>query len=631
MAGDSFGEKSVITAAPRNATVITREFTRMFVLEKRHYDVIARLGNVISNPSHCIASLSKTPSNRSQDDIQHIFGLFSQMTFFRQLPATSVHKLAQAAGYGVVDGDTPIVVQGDVRCNSFYVILSGSVSVHVLPNITKPDAKTLKDSNITLPMTIHRAHEEASAILAREIAQKGPMGDETFSLDELYIRHEHRVHLPFDKLQSDILTTVDRGFGKCVTTLGTSDTFGELSIHSDKDELSTAEQVNHVTKKITNHTISAVEFDHHQHHHHHHSSNQSSSPHPKTPKTTKTPTPPSSKPGSPSKKFDHLKTRIKMLGMVMKGQHHRTATVISRERTEFLIIDNTTFAELLAHRTINFEPELARRVLDKTSNNRTQDDIRILRELFHTIEFFKELPPSMVSALCEVIELREFYRNQHVYKIGDQADGMYVVLTGKISIHRSTTGVAEEEHAFSSGTHKENKHWSLLHHTMQTVHAIKSNCEEASIERKEKINGRINGRTKGKKNNATVINKKNTNTMLAAASAKSNTAIMNKRKKKQTIIRRASVSMGLKALIEPEQKTSSAAGFSAAASSLQRPSSPSKKHSIIDVDPSFVAVASMGDVIGERSLLNHSRRLNNLKVISERTGEYLSDAVSKCR
>ena len=173
--------------------------------------------------------------------------------------------------------------------------------------------------------------------------------------------------------------------------------------------------------------------------------------------------------------------------------------------------------------------------------------------------------------------------------------------------------------------------WSLLHHTMQTVHAIKSNCEEASIERKEKINGRINGRTKGKKNNATVINKKNTNTMLAAASAKSNTAIMNKRKKKQTIIRRASVSMGLKALIEPEQKTSSAAGFSAAASSLQRPSSPSKKHSIIDVDPSFVAVASMGDVIGERSLLNHSRRLNNLKVISERTGEYLSDAVSKCR
>ena len=46
LAGDSFGEKSLITASLRNATVITREMTKMFILEKKHYDVIAQLGNV---------------------------------------------------------------------------------------------------------------------------------------------------------------------------------------------------------------------------------------------------------------------------------------------------------------------------------------------------------------------------------------------------------------------------------------------------------------------------------------------------------------------------------------------------------------------------------------------------------
>ena len=73
------------------------------------------------------------------------------MTFFRQLPATTVHKLALAAGYGVVDPDTPIVIQGDVRCNSFFVILSGSTSVHVLHDKKQPDHHTLHQSNIKLP------------------------------------------------------------------------------------------------------------------------------------------------------------------------------------------------------------------------------------------------------------------------------------------------------------------------------------------------------------------------------------------------------------------------------------------------------------------------------------------------
>ena len=632
LAGDSFGEKSVILAAPRNATVITRETTRMFVLEKHHYDVIAKLGNVISNPSHCIQSLSKTPVNRSENDIQKILGLFSQMTFFRQLPATSVHKLAEAAGYGVVDADTPIIIQGDVRCNSFYVILSGSVSVHVLPNDqTRPSAQTLREAAIVLPMTLHRAHVEANAIMAREVAEFGPDGDESMTEDELYIRHEHRVHLPFEVLHSDVLDNVDKHLGHCVTTLGTSDTFGELSIHSDRGGKSAAEQVEETSHNLSQSSIRVKEAEgqqqHHHHHHHRHrqhhpagagtgaSASASAGIGAKEASGSSSTVKSGKEQKKPKRPSVMLKTRIQMMGM-MHAQHHRTASVISREKTEFLIIDNTTFAELLAHRTINFEPELARRVLDKAPKSRTQDDIRILRELFEVIEFFRELPPSMLSALCEVIELREFHRDQYVYHRGDKADGMYVVLSGKISIHRASQGMDDEDHAFSSGTHKENKHWSLLHHTMMTVHALRSipvegkiNALEAAARKKEETRRMSNVAPKKHEAHA------------AAATAPS----MTKRKSNQIIMRRPSVSMGLKALVETEPHdggsfAATASNTSATpATETKPPTSPKKQHSIIDTDPSFVSVASMGDVIGEKSLLSHSTRIVDLKVLSART------------
>jgi hypothetical protein len=131
--------------------------------------------------------------NRTERDLHDIYGLFSQMTFFRQLPATSVHKLAKAAGYGIVESDTPIVVQGDVRCNAFYVVLSGSVSVHTLPPPKhQPLDSTLEKAKVFLPKTCRLANELAKNELHRESLKYGPKGDESMSNDELYIRHEHR-------------------------------------------------------------------------------------------------------------------------------------------------------------------------------------------------------------------------------------------------------------------------------------------------------------------------------------------------------------------------------------------------------------------------------------------------------
>ena len=66
--------------------------------------------------------------------------------------------------------------------------------------------------------------------------------------------------------------------------------------------------------------------------------------------------------------------------------------------------------------------------------------MKILSNLMSTIDFFKEIPAAMVVALCEIVELREFVQHDHVVDKGDAADGMYVVLTGKISIHHDARG-----------------------------------------------------------------------------------------------------------------------------------------------------------------------------------------------
>ena len=131
---------------------------------------------------------------------------------------------------------------------------------------------------------------------------------------------------------------------------GTSDTFGELSIHDTKEEITAAEQVEKATHSLDGGVTKILEEEERHHHHHHHhrklSSEQedddddesSSASSPKLPKSA-----------PKKKKKKKLSSKMKMLQqgeVVAKGQHHRTATVISRERTEFLIIDNQTFNEV---------------------------------------------------------------------------------------------------------------------------------------------------------------------------------------------------------------------------------------------------------------------------------------------
>ena len=303
---------------------------------------------------------------------------------------------------------------------------------------------------------------------------------------------------------------------------------------------------------------------------------------------------------------------------MMHVESHRTGSVISREKCEFLIIDNATFNSLISHHHLHFEPELARRVLEIEPDNRSMSDVNILKNLLSTISFFSELPSAMVLALCGVIELRSYLKNDQIIQKGDVADGMFVVLSGKISIHHETRGIRDEGQdggivgkngGVGRGTtarkkvlrHRRtmianeinedeedgndkcdnksghgHKHWSLLHHTMQTVAKIK--------QAKQKSKNKSNDGNEG-------------------ANEDGNDGETKEDKESQLKINfvRPSISIGLHGTPKDVLNESD------------------KIHSKIDSDPTFVSVASMGDVIGERCLLTHSGIHNvDLKVLSER-------------
>ena len=97
-----------------------------------------------------------------------------------------------------------------------------------------------------------------------------------------------------------------------ITVLGSSDTFGELTIHTHHNthELTAAEQVKQATVGAESSSIAGAAASTTSHHHHHRSKHHSK-----------------------NRFKNKLKTKIKLLGGMSHTQSHRTASVISREKT----------------------------------------------------------------------------------------------------------------------------------------------------------------------------------------------------------------------------------------------------------------------------------------------------------
>ena len=299
----------------------------------------------------------------------------------------------------------------------------------------KVPKQNLDDARIYIPVSEEDAHSEAIRQLNRDIRIHGQdLGDGTLDEDALYIRHEHRLHLPHDPISNKVTASginpahhIDDLFGSCVACLGPSDTFGELSIHrldgqteqeeeeeDDDDEGITDISAGNEVHLATTRAHGSIQYG-----------------------NKYTVRPPSTRHLSRRKSLRaKRKTHLSYEGCDNPDAPRRTATVISREPSEFLIIDNTTFDKLLKDAMINFEPELARRVLSKVSSKRSKDDVKILKDLLHTIEFFKEMPTNILTKLCKCIKLRAFEKGDFVYRQGEPADCMYVVLSGKVSISK---------------------------------------------------------------------------------------------------------------------------------------------------------------------------------------------------
>ena len=117
----------------------------------------------------------------------------------------------------------------------------------------------------------------------------------------------------------------------------------------------------------------------------------------------------------------------------IQNMPRRSATVISREPSEFLIIDNSTFDKLLKDSSINFEPELARR-----TQNLYRSDQRAISRSLGFVAHDRVLTSCLLKSWrsCVVASNFPFLKGDMVYQAGDTADCMYVVLSGKVSINK---------------------------------------------------------------------------------------------------------------------------------------------------------------------------------------------------
>ena len=146
LAGDSFGEGSLISEKPRLATVICREESALMVICKEDYMAIASSG-LVFDPAQCIELLGKNAVDRTPVEIERLVKFVRPIPFFSQLDRDVSRKLCACISLLRTKGRSVVVLQGDEvdkHGGCFYIVLRGTVSVHVAENRVHPDATGLR-------------------------------------------------------------------------------------------------------------------------------------------------------------------------------------------------------------------------------------------------------------------------------------------------------------------------------------------------------------------------------------------------------------------------------------------------------------------------------------------------------
>ena len=123
--GDCFGEQSLLYNAPRSATCVAHENTRLLVLCKADFDQVAG-ENLVLAPRLSLEILKIPAQERTEQAMRYLYNFCRSFRFFRKLQPTTLRTLL--AGLKYVEVPKHEVVYGEGEDNaSFYTIYNGSV------------------------------------------------------------------------------------------------------------------------------------------------------------------------------------------------------------------------------------------------------------------------------------------------------------------------------------------------------------------------------------------------------------------------------------------------------------------------------------------------------------------------
>lgn len=130
--GSLVGEIALLTdGTQRMATVRTADHVELLMLDKKSFlDLDKTTLNIISENARYNAACTKEPEQRGNDDLHILQSRTSHMTFLSALSSDVHRELCRVMRYRKVS-ENAILVRKGMPAECLYVLISGSVSIHV--------------------------------------------------------------------------------------------------------------------------------------------------------------------------------------------------------------------------------------------------------------------------------------------------------------------------------------------------------------------------------------------------------------------------------------------------------------------------------------------------------------------
>ena len=128
-AGDSFGERSLLLAEKRSASVVCREpLTQLVCVKRNAFDAVADEDLVLA-PRLSVEILKMPPSTRTAEALHFLKNFVRKIRFFHHLSPSMLTNLLPGLSHQSIARDALVFREGQ-KCGDVFVVLQGCVALH---------------------------------------------------------------------------------------------------------------------------------------------------------------------------------------------------------------------------------------------------------------------------------------------------------------------------------------------------------------------------------------------------------------------------------------------------------------------------------------------------------------------